>query len=100
MAATRSEVVRGGGGGADPGARFWARHALTRGAEATGEPAVPKVLFLSRVGQRTVRAGGGPKTGIGVGRRGVGAKNITILAEMLLKLRFLWSFHLFYHHAT
>jgi hypothetical protein len=46
MAATRSEVVRGGGGGADPGARFWARHALTRGAEVIGEPAVPKVFFF------------------------------------------------------
>jgi hypothetical protein len=45
MAATRSEVVRGGGGGADLGARFWARHALTRGAEVIGEPAVPKVFF-------------------------------------------------------
>jgi hypothetical protein len=39
--------------------------------------------------------GCGPKTGTGVGRCGVGDKNITFLAETLSKLRFLWSFHLF-----
>jgi hypothetical protein len=35
-----------------------------------------------------------------VGRHGVGDKKFVFLAETLPKLRFLWSFHLFGHHAT
>jgi hypothetical protein len=57
--------------------------------------------FISFTGGSTHGEGGWwAQNGYRVGRRGVGAKNITILAEMLLKLRFLWSFHLFYHRAT
>jgi hypothetical protein len=39
-------------------------------------------------------------TGMKVGRHGVGDKKIMFLAETLPKLRVLWSFHLFGHHAT
>jgi hypothetical protein len=35
-----------------------------------------------------------------VGRLGVGDKNITFSVETLPKLRFLWLFHLFGHHAS
>jgi hypothetical protein len=38
---------------------------------------------------------GGSNVGIGMGRHGVGDKKFMFLAEMLPKLRFLWSFHLF-----
>jgi hypothetical protein len=42
----------------------------------------------------------GPKRVYDVGRCGLGKKNITFFVETLPKLRFLWSFHLFSHHAT
>jgi hypothetical protein len=42
----------------------------------------------------------GPKWVWRAGTCGVGEKNNLFLAETLLKLRYLWSFHLFGHHAT
>jgi hypothetical protein len=68
------------------------------------------------VGGRRDRGGGGARPGSNLPKKkkagnnldgagtyagmiDTGDKNISFLAETILKLRFLWSFHLFGHHA-
>jgi hypothetical protein len=73
----------------------------TRGDERRGAWSGPRGedTIRGKPRRNTVRGGWWARRVLRVGRYGVGDKNITFLAEMLSKLRFLSSFHLFGRHA-
>jgi hypothetical protein len=81
---------------APPSSRGCGGAQSSRGEDEATRVALPR----RRVGGSVTQVGG-PYMGMGwVGKTTSGEKIISFLAETLSKLRFLWSFHLFGHHAT